>query len=71
MHHTENVGKRLMEIKLSEVSEDDLLNTLIISGGNVCKMLHVMEVVSLDVGTSNLPATTSTSIAPTMSTVRV
>lgn len=71
MHHTENVGKRLMEIKLSEVSEDDLLNILIISRGNVCKMLHVMEVVSLDVGTSNLPATTSTPIAPTMSTVRV
>lgn len=41
-----------MEIKLSEVRENDLLNTLIISGGNVCKMLYVMEVVSLDVGTA-------------------
>lgn len=40
-----------MEIKLSEIGENDLLNTLIISGGNVCKMLYVMEVVSLDVGT--------------------
>lgn len=43
--------KRLMEIKLSEDWENDLLNTLIISAWNVCKMLYVMEVVSLDVGT--------------------
>lgn len=40
-----------MKIKLSEVRGNDLLNTLIISAWNVCKMLYVMEAVSLDVGT--------------------
>jgi hypothetical protein len=40
-----------MKIKLSEVEGNDLLNTLIITAWNVCKMLYVMEVVSLDVGT--------------------
>lgn len=41
-----------MKIKLSEVGENDLVNTLIISEENVCKTLQVMEVFSLDVGTA-------------------
>lgn len=47
-----------MEIKSSGVEENDLLNTLIISAENVCKMSDVMEVVSLDVGTALNGATT-------------
>lgn len=43
-----------MEIKLSGVQRNDLLNTLIISGGNVCKM-SVMTVVLLDVGMKEQP----------------
>lgn len=40
-----------MKIKLREL-ESDLLKTLIISMGNVCKTLSVMRGGSLDVGTS-------------------